>query len=150
VRLIAEGAARVPLVAREDSARLSNHPLLALVRRPNPHQSGGELLEAIYAYLQTAGNAYLHAAIAEGEVKGIFALRPDRMQAVVGRDGYAEAYAYTAGGRTQTLRQDTRPVASVLHMALFHPLDDHYGLAPLEAAQTSLDLHNAASRWGAT
>jgi HK97 family phage portal protein len=147
VRLIAEGAARVPLVAREAGKRLEEHPLPALLRRPNPHQSGSELLEAVYAYLQTAGNAYLHAAVADGEVKGLFGLRPDRMQAVVGRDGYAEAYAYTAGGRTQTLRQDTRPVPGVLHMALFHPLDDHYGLAPLEAAQTSLDLHNAASRW---
>ena len=38
-------------------------------------------------------------------------------------------------------------MASVLHLALFHPLDDHYGLAPLEAAQQSLDLHNAAARW---
>jgi phage portal protein BeeE len=144
VRLIAEGAARVPLVAREAGKRLEEHPLPALLRRPNPHQSGSELLEAVYAYLQTAGNAYLHAAVADGEVKGLFGLRPDRMQAVVGRDGYAEAYAYTAGGRTQTLRQDTRPVPGVLHMSLFHPLDDHYGLAPLEAAQTSLDLHNAA------
>jgi HK97 family phage portal protein len=147
VRLIAEAATRVPLVASEEGKRLSSHPVLDLIRRPNPHQSGSELLEAAYAYLQTAGNAYLHAAIADGEVKGIYSLRPDRMRAVVGRDGYAEAYAYTAGGRTQTLRQDTRPVASVLHMALFHPLDDQYGLGPLEAAQTSLDLHNAASRW---
>ena len=35
----------------------------------------------------------------------------------------------------------------MLHLALFHPLDDYYGLAPLEAAQQSLDLHNAAARW---
>jgi HK97 family phage portal protein len=147
VRMIAESATRVPLVVNEDGKRLSSHPLLALLRRPNPHQSGSELLEAAYAYLQTAGNAYLHAVLGEGEVTGLYGLRPDRMQAVVGRDGYAEAYAYTVGGRTQTLRQDTRPVASVLHMALFHPLDDQYGLAPLEAAQTSLDLHNAASKW---
>jgi HK97 family phage portal protein len=35
----------------------------------------------------------------------------------------------------------------VLHLKLFHPLDDHDGLSPLEAAQMSLDIHNAASRW---
>jgi HK97 family phage portal protein len=147
VRLIAEAANRVPMVAVEDGKRLGDHPLLSLVRRPNPRQSGSELLEAVYAYLQTAGNAYLHAVVSEGEVKGLYSLRPDRMQAVAGTDGYAEAYAYTSGGRTQTLRQDTAPVASVLHLALFHPLDDHYGPAPLEAAQQSLDLHNAAAKW---
>ena len=37
--------------------------------------------------------------------------------------------------------------APVLHLALFHPLDDHYGFAPLEAAQTALDMHNAAGAW---
>ena len=35
----------------------------------------------------------------------------------------------------------------VLHLALFHPLDDHYGMSPLEAAATSLDIHNAAAQW---
>jgi phage portal protein BeeE len=87
VRLIAEAATRVPMVASEEGKRLSSHPMLTLLRRPNPHQSGSELLEAAYAYLQTAGNAYLHAVVSDGEVKGIFGLRPDRMQAVVGRDG---------------------------------------------------------------
>jgi HK97 family phage portal protein len=147
VRLIAESANRVPLVVFEDGKRLGDHPLLRLLRRPNPHQSGGEMLEAVYAFLQTAGNAYLSAAIDAGEVKGLFVLRPDRMRALVGRDGYAEAYAYGTGEATETLRLDTAPVARVLHMALFHPLDDLYGLAPLEAAQQSLDLHNAAARW---
>jgi len=147
VRLIAEAATSVPLVALEDGRRLSEHPLLALLLRPNLHQSGSELLEAVYAYLQTAGNAYLRAVESEGQVRGLYCLRPDRMQAVVGADGYAAAYAYTAGGRTETLRQDAAPVACVLHLALFHPLDDHYGLSPLEAAQQSLDLHNAAARW---
>ncbi len=147
VRLIAEAAASVALVVVEDGKRLSEHPLAALLERPNPHQSGTELLEASYAYLQTAGNAYLRAAVSEGRVSGLFGLRPDRVQVVVGSDGYAAAYAYTAGGRTETLRQDAEPVRTVLHMALFHPLDDHYGLAPLEAAQQSLDLHNAAAKW---
>jgi len=147
VQLIAESATRVPLVAVEDGKRLTQHPLLALLRRPNPHQSGSELLEAVYAYLQTAGNAYLNAVVDAGEVKGIFGLRPDRVQVVAGADGWPAAYTYTSGGSARTLRQDTAPVASVLHMALFHPLDDHYGLAPLEAAQLSLDLHNAAAKW---
>jgi HK97 family phage portal protein len=38
-------------------------------------------------------------------------------------------------------------VPEVLHLTLFHPLDDHYGLAPLEAASQALDLHNAAAKW---
>lgn len=147
VRLIAEAANRVPLVLVDDGRKVDEHPLASLLARPNGRQSGGEMLEAVYAYLQTAGNAYLQAGIVEGEVKGLFCLRPDRMKVVAGADGWPVAYEYTAGGRTMRLRQDDGPVPSVLHMALFHPMDDHYGMAPLEAAQTSLDIHNAAGQW---
>ncbi|RUT31004.1 phage portal protein [Arsenicitalea aurantiaca] len=147
VRLIAEAANRVPFKAREGGQTLSEHPALDLLARPNPRQSGGEMLESVYAYLQTAGNAYLEAVTVEGEIKGLYCLRPDRMRVVAGADGWPVAYSYTAGGRTMRLSQEAEPIPSVLHMALFHPLDDHYGMAPLEAAQTSLDIHNAASRW---
>ena len=34
-----------------------------------------------------------------------------------------------------------------LHLSLFHPLDDHYGFPPLQAALMALDIHNAAGRW---
>ncbi|MFP9136818.1 phage portal protein [Devosia sp. XGJD_8] len=147
VRLIAEAANRVPLVVSEGGNRQDEHPLAALLARPNGRQSGGELLEAVYAYLQTSGNAYLQAGLVDGAVKGLFCLRPDRMKVVAGADGWPMAYDYTAGGRTSRLRQDEGPLPAVLHLALFHPLDDHYGMAPLEAAQTSMDIHNAAGAW---
>ena len=147
VRLIAEAANRVPLVVSENGRRVDEHPLAQLLGRPNGRQSGGEMLEAVFAYLQTAGNAYLQAGVVDGEVKALFCLRPDRMRVVAGADGWPLAYDYTAGGRTVRLRQDGPPLPDVLHMALFHPLDDHYGMAPLEAAQTSLDIHNAAGQW---
>ena len=146
VRLIAETATRVPLVATDGDRRLGEHPLLDLLARPNGRQGGGEMLEAVFAYLQTAGNAYLQGVMVDGAVRGLFVLRPDRMKVVADADGWPGAYDYTAGGRTVRLRQEGSP-PPVLHIALFDPLDDHYGMAPLEAAQTSLDIHNAAAQW---
>ena len=147
VRLIVEAATRVPFAVEEGGKRLNEHPLLKLMAAPNTRQSGTELMEAVYCYLETAGNAYLEAAIADGEVKGLFALRPDRVRAELGRDGWAASYVYTVGGATRKLSQEPTPIPRVLHTVLFHPLDDHYGLSPLEAAAQSLDLHNAAGRW---
>src|SRR6218665_3951375 len=118
VRLIAEAANTVPLAVSEGGRRLDDHPVLGLLRKPNSRQSGGELLEAVYAYLQTAGNAYLEAAVIEGEVRGLYCLRPDRMRVVAGRDGWPGAYAYSAGGGTRTLSQDAAPIPKVLHLAL--------------------------------
>ena len=140
VRMVAEAATRVPLVVEEGGRKLVEHPLASLLARPNPRIGGAELLEAVYAYLQTAGNAYLEAVSLDGEVKAIYALRPDRVRVALGRDGHAVGYGYTAGGRTRQLSLEARPVAEVLHLGLFHPLDDHYGMAPLEAAAQSLDI----------
>ncbi|MCK9911142.1 phage portal protein, partial [Microbacteriaceae bacterium K1510] len=42
------------------------------------------------------------------------------------------------------------PVAGVrpiLHTRLFHPDNDHYGMSPIEAAATAVDIHNEASAW---
>ena len=35
----------------------------------------------------------------------------------------------------------------VLHATLFHPLDDHYGFSPIEAAARAIDVHNAGAAW---
>ena len=40
-----------------------------------------------------------------------------------------------------------RRVPPILHLTFFHPLDDHYGLAPIEAAAVAVDTHNSAARW---
>ena len=47
VRMIAEGAAATPLVVFEGGARVDDHPLARLLAKPNPEQSGPELMEAL-------------------------------------------------------------------------------------------------------
>ena len=146
VRLIAEAAASVPWLAYDGRRELDDHPLLALLARPNPREAGAAFLESVYGHLQVAGNAYLEVVALEGEPRELFALRPDRMRVVPGADGWPEAYDYTIGGSTVRFRQDER-LPPILHLSLFNPVDDHYGLSPMEAAATALDIHNAAGAW---
>ena len=147
VRMIAEAATSVPLGVRENSQIMERHPVLELLKTPNHRQSGSDIMEAIFSYLYTAGDAYLEAVIVDGKVRGLYSLRPDRMHVVSGKDGWPIAYDYRAGERGVRLSLNTIPVPKVLHLNLFHPLDDHFGLAPLEAARFSLDIHNAAAKW---
>jgi HK97 family phage portal protein len=148
VRMISEAAANVPLHLFAGERELSEHPLIALISRPNAAQSQPELMEACYGHLLVAGNAYLELVSLAGAPREIHALRPDRMKVVPGADGWPAAYDYTVSGRTVRFpgeaEQGPRPI---LHLALFHPLDDHYGLSPIEAAATAIDIHNAASAW---
>ncbi|HML91740.1 phage portal protein [Methyloceanibacter sp.] len=147
VRMIAEAAASVPLYLLDGAKEIDEHPLLTLLKRPNPMQCGPDLLEQFYGHLIVAGNGYLEAVAVEGEVRELHALRPDRMKVVPGPDGWPEAYEYAVAGQTMRFEQDGARVRPVLHMALFHPLNDHYGMSPLEPAAVGLDLHNAAGVW---
>jgi len=148
VRMIAEACASVPLRVEFEGRRAPDHPLQRLIDRPNPEQGGADLREALYGGLQTAGNAYVEAAFLGGEVPGeLWSLRPDRMKVVPGAGGWPEGYEYTAGGAKTVIGRDGEGWLKVLHLKLWHPLDDWYGLSPLEAAAFSIDVHNASGAW---
>ena len=149
VRLVAECAAAVPLALMRGRDRLDDHPLLALMARPSPLNSGAELMERLYSYLQLAGNAYLEVVEdGAGRPRELYALRPDRITVVPGPNGWPAAYDYKVGGRTHRFPVDRVTGRSpVLHLKTFHPRDDVYGLSPLEAAAFGVDIHNAAAGW---
>src|SRR4051812_40258392 len=129
VRLVAEAAASLPLTLKQDGRDLAAHPLLSLLSRPNPREGGARFLESVYGHLLVSGNAYLEAVAVEGAPRELYALRPDRVRVVPGQDGWPAAYDYAVG--TQTVRfVQTGDIPPILHLTLFHPTDDHYGLSP--------------------
>ena len=152
VRLIAEAAAALPMVCQDVERRYEVHPLLDLMKRPNAAQGRAEFLEAVYGYLLLAGNAYVEAVPGVGTLPGeLHVLRADRMSLVPGADGWPVAYDYTVSGRTHRYAMVSEGAGSgaspICHLRSFHPLDDHYGFSPLQAAATALDVHISASAW---
>ena len=147
VKLVAENVGGCAFLVEEGGQTRDRHPLLDLIARPNPRQDGAQFLEAVATHLLLAGNAYVEAVAVDGAPRELHVLRPDRMKLIPGADGWPEAYEYTVAGRSVRFAQDGDGVKPILHVATFHPLDDYYGFPPLEAAQTSLDVHNAASAW---
>ncbi len=148
VRLISEAAAALPLVLQDCERRFEQHPLLGLLRRPNPAQGRAEFLEAIYAQMLLSGNAYVEAVSGAepGMPAELHVLRSDRMSVVPGADGWPAAYDYAVSGRKHRFQMG-EGLSPICHVRAFHPLDDHYGLSPLEASATAVDVHNSASRW---
>ena len=152
VRLIAESISSLCFVLYEGASERDEHPLLDLIRRPNPRQDGASFLEGVVSHLLLAGNAYIEAVILGAEsahelqVRELYALRPDRMKLVPGPDGWPQAYDYTVAGRTVRFDQGAA-LPPILHLIVFNPVDDHYGMSPLEAAAVAIDTHNAAAGW---
>lgn len=142
VRMIAEAAASIPLMLLVDGQEVEAHPLRNLLARPNAMQSGRDLMDHLVAQLLVAGNAYAELVLLDGAPREVHGLRPDRMAIVPSRNGWPEAYEYAVGGASVRL-----PREAVLHLKLFNPTDDHYGLSPLDAASRAIDTHNAATAW---
>lgn len=149
VRMIAEAAASAPFQVFVDGARDDVHPLARLLAKPNPEQSGAELMEALYGALQVAGNAYLEATgdEEEGTLAELWSLRPDRMTVVPGPQGWPQAWEYAVDGRKVRIARRTDGWSPVMQLKLFHPTDDWYGFSPLEAAAFAIDVHNASGAW---
>lgn len=149
VRLIAEAAAMMTVGVWEKGEELDEHPYLKLIKKPNPFTGKTKFLVELYSYLLLAGNAYIEVVSLDNSPRELFVLRPDRMKIVNGPKGYPDAYEYDIGGSIHRYNVNTgtkqRPV---LHIQLFHPTDDNYGLSPVEAAAYSVDVHNQALIFG--
>ena len=149
VRLIAEGGASIPWLLYKGEEEVAVHPLLDLLKRPNPMADGASFLEAAYGFLLIAGNVYIEAVgTARGIPGELYCLRPDRMKVIPGAKGWPRGYQYSVSGQSHVFEHDpARGVTPILHLKSFHPLDDHYGLSAFEPGAYGIDLHNESSAW---
>ncbi len=141
VRIVAEGAAGAPVRSNPPG-----HPVLGLLAGGEP---GPLLIETVAANLMLHGNAYIEVGLgATGLPAALYSLRPERVTVEADAQGWPVGYLYRAGTSLQrfpALTVGERP--GLLHIRSFHPLDDHYGLGCLGAANPAVETHNAASAW---
>ena len=148
INLIARGIASVPWVLYEKDAsgiehEVEHHPLLTLLQHPSAEQAGSSLMEVLMSYLLLSGNAFLEAVFDEyAKPTGLYVLRPDRVALIPGEDGESIGLEYNLSGTRKKIYFSDFPHRPILHLKLFHPLHDVYGLSPLRAAARSIDQHN--------
>ena len=149
VNEIAKGASAVPFMIKSGDTVLEDHPLNAILDRPNPQQSNSEFFNSLFGYLMLSGNAYVKKVGPDNQPpRELHLLRPDRITIKGGKHYIPEAYEYIINGRVEE-RYDVdqeNGFSEVKHVKLWNPLDDFYGLSPLEAAAVEIDQHNLASK----
>ena len=148
VSQVARAVASVPWRVRGQDETEAPHPALALLARPNPLMAQSEFLEATTSFLLIAGNSFIEAVEGAEGPRELWPLRPDRMKVIAGRSGLPEGYVFSLGGAER--RWEADPVtgrSAILHLRTFHPLDDWYGLSPVEPAAAAIDQRNEADKW---
>ena len=149
VNLIARGAGSVKLSLMHGDHEVDRHPLLKLMNHPSPGQSGASFIESVMSHYLLSGNAYIEI-VRDGQGKPVemYSLRPDRVKAVPNKQGDIIAYDYKLDHGRETKRYPVDRLtgrSGILHLKLFHPLNDYYGMSPIEAAAKAIDQHNAVA-----
>lgn len=116
---------------------LPAHPLVTLLREPNPWMSRGQLWGTVVMDQCLAGNSYLlKSRFQEGPLKGkvgeLWRLRPDRVRIIPSKTDFIEGYEYGVGGRQED--KIIFPAKDIIHFKTRNPLDDYYGMPPLMPA----------------
>ncbi len=136
VRLVAESVGHAPVTTAE-----GDHPALALATPA--------LLETVATHLLLHGNAWIETGLDHaGRPAALWTLRPERVRAETGADGWPRAWLYRVGQKDIRFPAEgdaQRP--GLLHLKTVNPLDDQLGLGCLGAAIGPVMLLNAAAQW---
>ena len=146
VSMIANNASAVKMKVFAGDNELENHPLISLLERPNPLQSGVEYFHSLISYLLISGNSYM---IKDKDISApteLYLLRPDRIHIKTGTSMIPEAYQYKIDNKVIN-SYEVNPLtgySQLKHIKLWNPLDDFYGLSPIVASAYNIDQHNMA------
>lgn len=150
---VAKAVASIPIIAYKGKGskrtEVEEHPVLDLLAMPNLEQDQNDFIKAwVSSYLLT-GNAFIERTDERKiERMELYVLRTDRTRVVPGADGLPAAYEYSVGGSVKRLDVNLdageRPV---LHHKTFNPLNDWYGLSPLQPCAWAIDITNEANVW---
>jgi HK97 family phage portal protein len=140
---------------RKDQAmeEVDGHPLMDLLRRPNPYMGMAEMFEAIIGYKLITGNSYLHGVkIQTGRDAGKFGelwVMPAHLTEIVASNDpeyIIRGYKLNWYGGTEVFEI---PADEVLHFKYFNPdyssAGSHlYGMSPLQSARRVVTRSNEA------
>ncbi len=128
----------------------NNDKVVELLRKPNPAQSYNKFIEHVVSSYMLSGNVYIQAVRSEDsdDIEEMYLLRSDRISIAPGYGNIPSYYRYKINNFSVDFPCDEKTgMSDILHIKTFHPLDDWYGLSPMEPAQYSIEQHNECLKW---
>lgn len=141
--------------AEGDPEVIENSPWNDLLSRPNPFQSRQMFFYTLASYWLMSGNSYiartrLSGGNNQGAVRELHCFRPSQIKIDVNpATGQVVRYVYQQSISRQLI-YDVDPVTlncDMLHLKLFNPIDDIYGMSPIDPGGRSIDTSNSATDW---
>ena len=148
INRVARAISSIEWCVYENNQKLTEHPILNLIRQPNPMQTRSSWWEQKIGYLLLSGNSYEERVRTRGKTTQLWNLRPDRMSVMPSSTGMPRGYEYKVGSNKRLFPANpTTGESDIRHTKLFNPLDDWYGMSPISAAAYGVDQHNESMNW---
>lgn len=150
ISVIAKNAASVKLEVKQGEEVLTKAPLLELLRRPNPTQTGKEFLKELVTFHQAAGEAFVLRLPERGKAVELYNLDPRLVEIEKSKSGSAVPVAYLYGTGEKKKRYPVNPLtgeSQVKHIKSPNISDPWRGLSPMSAGAVAADTHSAGGRW---
>jgi HK97 family phage portal protein len=148
VSLISRAASNIPfyLVEKQSDGTEStyyNPELERVLKNPSPMVTWSYFVEQAFTDYLLSGNQYNYTIDVDGKVREWIRLRPDYIAINTSSNLMApiRSYQYSYGVNSEL------EVERVTHWRLFDPINEWYGMSPLEAAMRSVAMGNAAVDW---
>lgn len=148
INMIAQACASVDWKIYTDRTRKAeipyDHPMQQLLQIPNPDMGRSTFTEQLFSYWMATGNCYICAIGPTSRTAApqeLWLLRPDRVKVIPSPDG-VDSYVYEVAGRKKFF-----PAEMILHLKMFAPIDDYYGLSPVKVAAAVVDQMNEGNDW---
>lgn len=149
IKRISEAVADIPIQVMVNNKIVEKHPILDLLKRPNPKEGWKTFMRNAITHRLISGNCYIHGNVVyTGRMMELNLLRPDRVNILY--TAYYEPYEYLYTYYGRIFHYPIDPVtqhSEVLHIKEPNPLNDLYGMSPIAAASMSIDQHNESSEW---
>lgn len=150
VQIIAMACSAIPFLLyrkkEEGTEEIEIHPLLSLIKRPNNSMGQAKFIETAISNLLISGNSFVYGAGPDDLNKPplkLYTLRPDCVSikegALLDEVEYYEYY--------DEKRKIVIPPERMLHLKLYNPLNNWYGMSPLIAAALNVDHKNTGVTW---
>ncbi len=145
IAYIAESAAEAKwtvMLGNEQGAGPA-HPLVRLLAKPNPTMNLTDVIQATLVMLNIVGDAYWEKERARNkrDVVALWPMRPDRVKVIPGEHGIA-GYRYELPDGSFRVDYEAR---DVVHFRYYNPLNEYFGLSPLQVCARAVDADNERS-----
>jgi HK97 family phage portal protein/HK97 family phage prohead protease len=115
-----------------DRERITDHPLVALLQKPNPWTTRYRYIDALVNDLGIYDNA-VHVKVRSGDLRGLVRIDPRRVT-VLGDNPFTPEGYQIRGSRD---KRDL-PADQVVHFRGYNPLDPRWGASPIETLRRIL------------